>query len=138
MQDAFTFRKHTENTFFNIYNLQKPKIYFPIAWHYFVTLELQLIILLTWICLHFSFLMKCYQIHLQQEINQILLKIYFFKISQLSCIQKHFIRKLKYKQIQVNKMMSCNSSQVINAADKCHKIVPGNCFQLNAEKNKFP
>ena len=32
----------------------------------------------------------------------------------------HFIRKLKCKQIQVNKMMSCNTSQVINAADEWH------------------
>ena len=32
----------------------------------------------------------------------------------------NFIRKLKCKQIQVNKMMSCYSNKVINAADKCH------------------
>ena len=31
------------------------------------------------------------------------------------------IRKLKCKQIPVNKMMSCNSSQVIIPAHNCHK-----------------
>ena len=31
-------------------------------------------------------------------------------------------KKLKYKQIQVNKMMSCNSSQVIINAHNCHTI----------------
>ena len=47
-------------------------------------LELQLIILLTWICLHFSFLIKCYYLDTLAEMNQILPKMYIFYSKSLN------------------------------------------------------
>ena len=48
-------------------------------------------------------------------------KIHFEKdlVNFCKCIYEHFIRKLICNQIKVNKMMSCNSSQVIIASHNC-------------------
>jgi hypothetical protein len=51
-----------------------------------------------------------------QKLSKSFSKCILFQISSFS-----FIRKLKCKQIQVNKMMSCNSSQVIIAAPNATK-----------------
>ena len=56
-----------------------------------------------------------------------------------------FIKKLKCKQIQVKKMISCNSSQVIIAAHNCHILLAipnpseiGIPFSLSTHRHRPP
>ena len=65
---------------------------------------------LTWVATHHLVDMNLFTFYFSNQVLlDTLLKLYFIHIS--------------WKRIQVNKMMSCNSRQVINAADKCHRGV---------------
>ena len=65
---------------------------------------------LTWVATHHLIDMNLFTFYFSNQVLlDTLLKLYFIHIS--------------WKRIQVNKMMSCNSRQVINAADKCHRGV---------------
>ena len=80
-------------------------------------LSLQLI-LLNWICLHFSFLIVL--LDTMAEINQIPLKYIFYSKSLNLHVSKHSNRKLKCKQDEMLTQVKSSMLQI----DKCRTLHP--------------